>query len=189
MGGSTKQRARAALAILAMVIVTTQAAAAPGMAKGSPGNVPLHIASESAVYHPETGNVDFTLQFDRRPNFRTVDKYGRKADSFQYYIVGDDTLEYPQIYDAIIRGDEINLRTHLLPIRNSWPSDPDPAAGGWGSIRAIVPYHLRGRVLTLSPPLTAVSDHSTDGIFTYIVGTYRFGSTVDEIVNESVIAS
>jgi hypothetical protein len=187
MGGSAKHLARAAFVILAAVIVTTQAASAA--AQSSATDRPLHIVYESAVYDPETGNVDFTVQFDRAPNFRKVDQYGRQADSFQYFIVGDDTLPYPQNFDAIIRGDEIQLRSRLLPIRNSAPPDPDPAAGGWGTIRATVPFQLHGHVLTFSAALTALTDHSTDGRFTYIVETYSFGSLVDHIVNESVVPS
>jgi hypothetical protein len=192
MGGSTKHLARAALVILAVVIAATQAAsaaAAPRMVQSSATDHPLQIVFESAVYDPETGNVDFTVRFNRGPNFRKVDQYGRRADSFQYFIVGDDTLPYPQNFDAIIRGDEIQLRSRLLPIRNSAPSDPDPAAGGWGTIRATIPFQLHGNVLTFSAALTTLTDHSTDGRFTYILETYNFGSVVDHIVNESVVPS
>ncbi len=192
MGAATNRLARAALVMLAIVIVTTQAAsaaAASRMARSTVTDRPLHIVYESAVYDPETGNVDFTLQFDRRPNFRTVDEYGRQADSFQYFIVGDETLAYPQNFDAIIRGDEVQLKSRLLPIRNSAPTDPNPAAGGWGTIRATIPFQLHGRVLTFSAALNELSDHSTDGRFTYILETYNFGSLVDSIVNESIVPS
>jgi hypothetical protein len=187
MAGAPKRLAGTALMIVAMAIMT--AATASSAAAASAADRPIHVVAESAVYHAATGNVDFTLQFDRTPNFRKVDEFGRQADSFQYFIAGDATLPYPQNFDAIIRGDELTFKPPLLPIRNATPSDPDPAAGGWGTIRATVPYKLRVRVLTFSAPLSALSDHSSDGQFAYTLETYRFGTLVDSIANESVVAS
>jgi hypothetical protein len=192
MAGAPKRLAGTALVIVAMAIMTA-ASASSAAATSAPARAvtdrPIHIVAESAVYHAATGNVDFTLQFDRTPNFRKVDEFGRQADSFQYFIVGDATLPFPQNFDAIIRGDELTFKPPLLPIRNATPSDPDPAAGGWDTIRATVPYKLRVRVLTFSAPLSALSDHSTDGRFAYTLETYRFGTLVDSIASESVVAS
>jgi hypothetical protein len=42
-------------------------------------------------------------------------------------------------------------------------------------------------VLTFCARLNALSDHSTDGRFTYTLENYNFGSRVDSIVNESVL--
>jgi hypothetical protein len=148
---------------------------------------PLQVVYESATYDPATGEVDFTLAFNRHPDFRTVDEHGRPANAFQYFIVGDDTVPDPEPFDAIIRGVELQSKPPLLPIRGSSPADPDPSSGGWGAIRATVPFELHGRVLTFSAPLDALSDHSTDGRFTYVLETYTFGSLVDSIVNESVV--
>jgi hypothetical protein len=69
------------------------------------------------------------------------------------------------------------------------PSDPDPAAGGWGTIRATIPFELHGRALTFSAALNTLTDHSVYGRFTYTLETYNFGSLVDSIVNESVAPS
>jgi hypothetical protein len=181
MGGATKRVACAALVMLTMVVAAMDAAAAPH----PPRDRPIYLVDETAVYDTATGVVDFTAEFDRVPNFRKVDAAGRRANSFQYFIVGDDTLPYTESFDAIIRGDELVLRSGLLPIRNSAPLDPDPAAGGWGTIRATVPFRLDGRVLTFSAPLTALSDHSTDGRFAYILETYTFGALVDRSVNQA----
>jgi hypothetical protein len=160
--------------------------AAPAEAQRSVSR-PLQVVSESATYNARTGEVDFTLAFDRHPDFRTVDEHGRPANSFQYFIVGDDSLPYPDSFDAIVRGVELQVKSRLLPLRNASPADTDPASGGWGTIRATVPFELRGRVLTFSAPLAALSDHSADGRFTYILETYAFGALVDTIVSESVV--
>jgi hypothetical protein len=190
-GPAGLRRRRFALAtflILAIVSVTAPSAGAAGTATTADGPArALHVVSESASYCARSGLVDFRVKFDHQPDFRAVDEFGRRRDSFQYAIVGDSTLPFPQNYDAIIRGDELTMRgsTGLLPIRRSGPSDPDPAAGGWGAVRAVVPVRLRGSVLTFSAPLSALSDHSTDGRFSYELGTFSFGAQVDFITNES----
>jgi hypothetical protein len=192
MARAPKRLASTALVFVATAIITAfsaATAAATGARDGAGTDRALHVVSESAVYDPVTGNVDFTVRFNRKPNFRTIDEFGRQADSFQYYIIGDDTLPHPQNFDAIIRGPEITFNPPLLPIRNASPEDPDPAASGWGAIRATVNYTLRGRLLTFSAPLSALSDHSTDGRFVYTLETYRFGATVDSITNESIVPS
>jgi hypothetical protein len=193
VGGTVHRLARIEMVMLAMLAVTIQAAVATAstpLAQDSSADRPLHVVFESAVYNAETGNVDFTVEFDRPPKFRKADEFGRPADSFQYFIFGDATLPYPQNFDAIIRGDELELDgSRVLPIRNSAPPDPDPAAGGWGTIRATVHFKLHGRVLTFSAALSVLNDHSTDGRFTYVLETYNFGSVVDSILNESIVPS
>src|SRR6476620_4079528 len=74
------------------------------------------FTSESATYNSVTGNVQFTVEFNQVPDFVT--------DSFQYFIVGDPSLQYPALYDAIIRGAEITADS--LPIRNSGQATPNP---------------------------------------------------------------
>ena len=189
MGGATTRLAGVAVTVLVLVIATTQAAAAPGTTRKSDKESPPRVVSEQAVYDPASGNVELTVRFDRRPDFRSVDEFGRPAYSFQYFIVGDDALGFPERFDAIIRGGELQLKSRLLPIRRSAPADPAPEAGGWGAIRATVPYKLHGHTLTLSVDLNDLSDHSTDGGFSYILETYNDGSLVESIENESVVVS
>jgi hypothetical protein len=195
----------AAVAALAAVLMLAPAAArgagsasaadarpAAALAAGSATAAdtrPFHVVSEQVVYCPTTATVQFTVRFNQRPDFRTVDEFGRREDDFQYFIVGDPALPYPQNYDAIVRGPELTLsgRTGSLPIRRSQPPDPDPASGGWGSIRATVPVHLTGTRLTFTAPLAALSDHSVDGRFTYELWSLNFGAIVDFLTGESVI--
>ena len=111
MAGAAKRHGRTALVIVAMAIMTgaTSSSVAAGRAASAVTDRGLHVVAESAVYHEATGIVDFTLQFDRTPNFRKVDELGRQADSFQYFIVGDATLPFPENFDTIIRGSEVTL--------------------------------------------------------------------------------
>jgi hypothetical protein len=143
--------------------------------------------SESAVFDPVTEQVTFTLTFNRVPDFQTVDEFARQADSFQYYVLGDLSLPYPAYYDSIIRGDEIHVVPGVLRIRDAVPSDPDPAAGGWGPIRGEVPYRLEGNVFTFSVALSTISDHSVDGRFSYELQLTQFGAATQFIQSESVI--
>jgi hypothetical protein len=184
--GVPMKRLVAGMSVLVALVAASATAAAPAEAQRSVSR-PLQVVHEAATYNLATGEVDFTLTFNRHPDFRTVDEYGRPADTFQYFIVGDEAASYPENFDAIIRGVEVQAKPRLLPIRDSSPADPDPRSGGWGAIRATVPLGLHGRVLTFSAPLGALSDHSTDGRFTYVLETYAFGSLVDTIVNESVV--
>ena len=189
---SMTRPARATLLILAIIAVAAQPAGAA--LKKKTADAPtraLHVVAESASYCASTGAVHFSLKFDHQPDFRAVDEFGRRRESFQYAIVGDGSQPFPQNYDAIIRGDELAIKGSAgsLAIRRSGPPDPDPAAGGWGAVRAIVPVRLRGSLLTFSVPLSTLSDHSADGRFSYELGTFSSGAQVDFIGSESRVAA
>jgi hypothetical protein len=174
-------RTRLVVVLLALGAGLVGAAGASAQAPG------LQVLSESAVFDPVAGQVRFTLVFNRGPDFRTEDSVGRRADSFQYYILGDPALPYPAYYDAIIRGDELDLTSGVLPIRNAVPPDTDPAAGGWGAVRAVVPFRLSGTVLTFSATLDLVSDHSIDGHFSYELLLTQYGGLTQFLQNNSVV--
>lgn len=131
--------------------------------------------SQSAVYSSTTGDVTFNIDFNQVPDFYTLDSFGRPANDFQVYVVGDPSLPYPTDFDSIVRGVEIHLGGGI-PIRNGAPSSTDPNAGGWGSVRGTVPFTLVGTDLIFSVPLYTLSNHSTDGVFTYIFQTDSFGA-------------
>ncbi len=179
---------RAAIGLLVLFALgnTPLTAAQPGTS-GSPETAQAEFSfmSESAVLNPATQEVVFTIEFNQSPDFFTVDSFGRQAHSFQYFIVGDSNLPYPANFDAIIRAEEIHSTVDEIRIRNSTPSDADPAAGGWGPIRGVVPYRLNGNVLTFSVPLELVSDHHQDGTFVYQLEAYQFGSLTRHIDNQS----
>ena len=142
------------------------------------------LVSQSATYSPRTGDVTFRIVFSTKPDFLTVDELGRPLDEFQYYIVGDAALPYPQQYDSIIRGGEIRFTNGLVTIRNAWPPDESAdmtRSGGWGTIRGEVPYTLHGPVLRFSAPLAMLSDHPDRASIDYLLQLTVFGATTDSV--------
>jgi RTX toxins and related Ca2+-binding proteins len=165
---------RLLIAVLGSLLVAALIAAAqpltqrPATAQADAATPGEFLATaQSAVFDPATGEVTFTLTFNRPPDLQM-------GESFQYFIVGDPSLHYPNNYDAIIR--ELDPDSNVLRIRNSHPTDPTvppSVSGGWGTVRGVVPYHLDGNVLTFSTPLGLISDHSIDGHFTYDLELYQ----------------
>jgi len=148
----------------------------------------VSIVSESAEVDRAAGVVDFTLDFDGRPDFFTVDEFGRVADSFQYEY--DDDWRAPQGLppdglDSVVRGDEIHV-ARALRIRGAGAGaapDDDPDAGGWGAVRATVPFELNGTRLRFSASLAALGDDG-DGYFAYRVFSTNYGLTTSSIESQ-----
>jgi hypothetical protein len=148
---------------------------------------PFTIVSESAVFDPASTNVHFLVQFSRAPDLFTLDSVGRVADSFQYFIVGDPALGYPERFVTIIRGEEIHIVGDLIPLRDAHGSDADPHSGGWGPIRGSVPFLQRGNMLEFSVPLSLLTDDGGGGRFLYQVETYEFGAITGLINSQSSV--
>ncbi len=131
--------------------------------------------------------VHFTLVFDHTPDFQTFDSFGRPEDSFQYEIIPNTGKQFSSLsfgdIRTVIRGDEIGSG-NVLPIRNGLQngSDPSFASGGWGFIRATVPFQLQGDQLSFGASFNQLDTPS--GLFSYRVFTTNFGSTVS--ITESV---
>jgi hypothetical protein len=130
------------------------------------------------------GQIRFEVPFDHFPDFLTVDQTGRAKDSFQYYIAYDPTQQADSstVEGAIVRGEEIHVAT-ALRIRNALPSSTDPTSGGWGTVRATVPFEMTfnqdgSAVLSL---VASWSDLGISGPFAWVLGTFHFGSTVGSL--------
>jgi hypothetical protein len=142
------------------------------------------IVSETARVDAAAGVAAFTVVFDARPDFWTVDEFDRVADSFQYEI--DDDWKAPpglpaEGLDTVVRGDEIRI-ADALRVRDATfgaEPDPDPSSGGWGQVRAEVPFELDGSELRFSVPLAALGDD--DGYFAYRLFTTEYGLTTSEV--------
>lgn len=178
---------RVATLLACFATATVAVAVESAEAQSDPAPEALVVLSESVVVDAATDEVTFTMEFNRPPDFSTVDEYGRRADSFQYYILGDSSLPYPEHYDAIIRGDELDRGRGVLPIRAAAPTDPTPGSGGWGPVRAEIPFTLDGAVLTFSASLATVSAHSAHGHFSYELLIVQFGSGTQFFQKESVV--
>ena len=118
----------------------------------------IEIVSQSAAVDRGAGVVRFDLTFDETPDFFTADEFGRLADSFQYEIDGDWNAPVgipPEGLDRVVRGDEIRV-AGALRVRDAgfgMTPDPDPDAGGWGGVRAELPFRLDGTRLRFEAPL------------------------------------
>ena len=172
------------LAVLGIGAALVLAALVPGYA-GATRSTALTVRAESATYLRSTGLVTFRITFNRTPDFTTTDDLGRQADEFQYF-VGSAEPEAPWLYDSVIRGGEIHS-SGLVRIRNNaLVPDPDPASGGWGTVRGDATFVLRGPVLSFSAPLSVVTDRTNPDVVPYMLETYQFGEqtshTVDSIV-------
>ena len=145
----------------------------------------VSIVSESARVDRDAGVVRFTLRLDGRPDFQTVDEFDRVADSFQYEIDGDWRAPLglpPEGLDAVVRGEEIRVAGGLRVRDASFdgPVDPDPLAGGWGRVRAVLPFELDDTVVRFEAALKTIGDDG-DGFFAYRVFTTEFGLTTSQV--------
>ncbi|MBC1219534.1 hypothetical protein GNF10_14785 [Nostoc sp. UCD121] len=174
--------------------VSLAAATLIGLGTGQIAQAELFVKSESVVVNLDAQEVSFTINFNKVPDFVTVDEFGRQADSFQYFIDPSGELPIfrpPSAYSnlsSIIRGEEIHIAGDVR-IRDVFPVGPfEPNSGGWGKIRGSVPYSLDSTVLKFSAPLQFIGD--SDGLFSYRLELYEFGSW-NGITNEnkSTIAS
>ncbi len=184
-----KQRVGLLVISLATIASAQGVPAAAGAVPSAP-SVQFGLVSQYAIYSPRTGAVTFRVVFNRAPDFFATDSFGRQADSFQYFIVGNASLPYPQNYDSIIRGEEIHSRISTIPIRNAVPTDAsDPGGGGWGTIRGLEPYQLRGATLTFSAPLSVISNRRDAANITYSLQTYVFGGETDNVNGHILVLS
>jgi hypothetical protein len=120
------------------------------------------LAYETATFDPKSPDIDFRIVFNQPPDFFTVDASGRQAIDFQYYTP-----------ESLIRGAEIYITRTTIRIRSyPPPSDPDPAAGGWGPVIKTVPFILDGDTVTFSAPFDLFSNSP---IFTYQFQVDVFG--------------
>jgi hypothetical protein len=151
---------------------------------GAPARGGLRIVEQSVGVDRAAGRAAFVARFDSPPDLFTRDEFGRLADSFQYEIDADGPLSHDAPVgrvEAVVRGDEI-YEADALRVRAAGENvepDPDPIAGGWGRVRAAVPFNLDGPDLSFEIPLEVLGD--TDGLFSYRLFTVEFGLTVDQV--------
>lgn len=122
----------------------------------------------------------FTLAFNRAPSF-TVDADLMPGEAFQYEIDADaDHFDLPLSFDdidTVVRGSEIRAGDSALPVRER-DGAGGPDSGGWGAVRALLPFELDDRTLTFTAPLSAIGDN--DGRFRYRLISTEEGSLTSE---------
>jgi hypothetical protein len=146
---------------------------------------PLQPIQYSAVIDLASGQANFSVRFDRPPNFFTLDDAGRPADTFEFFT---DTVSSDPIQSTangmngsgqlgtqtIISGYDIAPRHQLniwwpKPVSEWIPGDPDSRA----VLRTYSDYTLFGDTLSFSVPLSLL--HEPDGAFYYGFQIFQYG--------------
>jgi hypothetical protein len=153
------------------VLVPIVVAAAPVHATPT-----LSVDSQSVSVDLGTSSATFHIQFNRAPDFFSVDGMGHQTDAFQYFISDGVTSDPFAPYDntsVVIRGSEIHSNGGLIPIRAYSPPSADPAAEGFGAILESDSFTLNGADLTFKTSLSALG--ALDGKFQYSLEAYQDG--------------
>lgn len=156
------------------ILVVTCMCGLSGLASAQP----LDVVSHAVRYDSAAQTVLFEIEFNRKPDFFTLDAGGRQADSWQ---INMDTVQgingfggnSPYIWETIARGEEIHtadkvrIRNHILG-----PS-PEPISGGWGPVAGSYSYSMVGARQAFTIPYSALN--TTTGAFRFELECYQFG--------------
>jgi hypothetical protein len=155
---------------------------AASVGRGSAVN--FHLVSDSVEVNQPARTATFKLNFDQPPDFIPVGQ--AQKDAFQYEIDANHAsfgqpIGYGDI-SAVIRGNEI-WQGNGIPVRQR-DGDGGANSGGWGPVRALVPFDLTGSTLTFTASLDTLGDQ--DGQFRYRLITTDSGTLTGE-TNGAVI--
>ena len=142
--------------------------------------VPFSLVSHSVEVNRTSDTATFTLTFDHAPNFNPSGD--GQPDAFQYEIDAD-TAEIGEgigfnSLDTVIRGGEI-WEGNGIPVRER-DGAGGSNAGGWGPVRALLPFEVQGNSLSFTTGLSAIGDN--DGAFRYRVFTTQNGAITGQAV-------
>lgn len=148
-------------------------------------DAPLQPIQYSAVIDPATGQANFSLRFDRPPDFFTLDDAGRPADAFELFTdtASNDPIQStidglngsgPLGTQTIISGYDIATRRQLniwwpKPVSEWIPGDPESQA----VLRTYSGYTLASDTLSFSLPLSLL--HEPDAAFYYGFQIFQYG--------------
>jgi hypothetical protein len=170
--------------VLALVFLI----ASPCLGQGD--DEPLKVVAQAVRYDTSALVVHFELEFNRPPDFFTLDPAGRQADSWQ---IGLDTIPgnngmggtSPYIWETIIRGEEIHIGNNIRIRDHILGPSLEPTSGGWGPIAASVPYTLSGTTQTFSAPFSALN--TTTGQFRYQLELYHYGDVLSPVIRRDSV--
>jgi hypothetical protein len=143
-------------------------------------SVPAHTAfliEEIRVdnrWWQQEARIDIT--FNQAPDFTTFDSVGRAANALQLYFTPQGIPNEPWTVYTLGRVNEIlgTVRFRNGPDGADYDGpDPDPLAGGWGSIRGVVPYLLLDRILSFTAPYSLIG--TPDVFWSLRAETFDFG--------------
>jgi len=171
----------AAAVLAGLGLVTSSARVAQGAT-----NDDFHLVDQSCLVDTTAGTATFRLSFGHEPQFFVPDGATEQPDGFQIEIDADqNTFDHPiqfEEIDSVVRGAEI-FGGDEIPVRDP-EGDGGDTAGGWGPVRATLPFQLEGNTLTFMTGLDTIGDQ--DGKFRYRVITTENGSLISE-VNAAII--
>ena len=152
----------------------------------------FHLVDQACTVDKDAGTATFRLNFAQPPRFFLPHGGGGggggdQPDAFQIEIDGDhNTFDHPiefEEIDSVVRGAEISA-SEGIPVREREGDGGGEQSGGWGPVRAVVPFELDGSTLTFTAGLSAIGDQ--DGKFRYRVITIESGAVTSE-VNAAII--
>jgi hypothetical protein len=143
------------------------------------------VVDHSVAVDKADMTATFSITFDQKPEFVAVDN--GQPNAFQIEVDADTTnldraIEWSDI-DTVIRGGEI-WEGNGIPVRER-DGDGGANAGGWGPLRALLPYDVAGNTVTFTAGLTAIGDD--DGAFRYRVISTTNGEMTGSSVGVAVI--
>ena len=155
-----------------------------GLTSGVPAEAAFMVLSQSVEVNLDSKSALFQIEFNRVPDFFTVDEYNRPADGFQYHFNTDEGL--PFVFGA--NGQSYGALESLMGTNPQFPqevviSDVSPD-GSMRPIRGTVPYTLSDNILSVLVPLELIEDD--DGKFSYRLEWYEYGAMVGNIEAETV---
>ena len=135
----------------------------------------MSLESFSVVSNNTDQVVDFTLTFDRVPDFNTYDPQGRQADGFWI-----DILNHPGPQPQLngFGGEDLRILSTTAPTGgvpiNGFFSLTTPRNQGT-QVTEVFPYLLSGSTVSFSLTYTQLKE--TDGFFEAILLTDRYGAS------------
>src|SRR6266487_1909107 len=144
-------------------------------------NASFVILNHTARADGDRRQVDFTITFNRRPDFFHTDGSGNPINAFQYwYDSQPGGFEFAGADVAVIRGPEIRFNDDI-PIRDSLnPGNVDfPNAEGWGRDRGDVPFDLTGDTIRFSVPWELLDEN--DARFSYRLFAFESGTLTSDV--------
>jgi hypothetical protein len=144
----------------------------------------FHLVDHSVEVDRTKQVATFSLTFDQHPSFVAIDNGQLEAFQFEIDVdshVNDRPVAFDDI-DTIIRGAEI-FEGQGIPVRDR-DGQGGAHAGGWGPVRALLPFDVNDNTLSFSTPLSTLGD--TDGKFRYRLFTTDNGGLTTDIVGAAI---
>lgn len=154
-------------------------AACAGLGGASASGQTLMTVSHWLIYDDVQETITFEIEYNRVPDFHSVNAFGDQADSFQIHLdtrPGNTGMggTSPLPWETIVRGEEIHS-FGKIPVRDHvhGPSS-QPGSGGWGPIVTLLDFNQAGNRLTFEASFDVLN--TPDGRFNYELDLYEYGA-------------